>query len=332
MRKSNFERCLEIALYFELADPRVTVPEIGARFYPHLSNMNTVSTTFGRDRELLAEHGYFFEYDGSNRLWSLKKGGKTLRFPNLSDADSAALSLALGAMLYEPSFPLRFDLGMALSKLSSKRLRGHIEVESDLMLESKMTLDADAERQAEICNACITALSEKRRIGFRYVKESGMSSSRSGLVRCVHFYFGQWYILLSELDNLNHFQTFAISNMFDLELFEEHEELELEPIGKEHAFPFLWGTSELKSVELIIPAHLAPQKELISLGYGEFRESRAEELNGQESGSLIWRVNYRDEDRLFRYILERNFGISNTSKDEQRALLAYLESVVSVNG
>lgn len=334
VKENQLRRCLQIALYFESTGDKLEPAELYRKFYPEHKE-ETAKTTFKRDRDELAKHGFTFEYDNKNPAWSLKKFERLLRLPALSDYDAAALAIAASPMLYEESFPLPFALRFALAKLTSSNLKSTFEFEDDLMVRTKLTLDENAELQREVCARCIQALEEMREIGFTYQRAGGEPRERSGLVRCLHFFNGQWYVLLSDPHDLSRYITYSVSNITKLKFGESHRGLDLPPVGTDHIFPFFWDglpdSHEPREVTLIIPAHLSAQKDALTLGLGELGTEAGKADGARGKTDLTWKISYRNERMLFHYILERGLSISAESADVRESLLKYLESVVQAN-
>lgn len=334
VKENQLRRCLQIALYFESTGEKLEPAELYRKFYPDHKE-ETAKTTFKRDRDELAKHGFVFEYDSKNPAWSLKKFERLLRLPVLSDHDAAALAIAASPMLYEESFPLPFALRFALAKLTSSNLKSTLEFEDDLMVRTKLTLDDNAELQRDVCARCIKALEEMREIRFTYQRPGGEPRERSGLVRCLHFFNGQWYVLLSDSHDLSTYITYSVSNITELEFGKSHTGLNLPPIGTDHIFPFFWDglpdSHEPREVTLIIPAHLSEQKDALTLGLGELDVAASKSEDARGKNDLSWKIMYRNQRMLFHYILERGLSISAESPRERAALLEYLESVVQAN-
>lgn len=330
-RKPPLQRYLEIILLFESHESPLSPQEIFSHCYPHLKK-NDAGISFGRDRLKLEELGYRFEYDDSRNVWRMGKADLRLQLPRLEDRDAAALAIAASPMLYEESFPLHLELGLALAKLTSSHLASRFEFEDDLMISSMLTFDENLEEQAEICAQCIDAYLEQREVSFNYKKADGELSSRAGFVRSLHYYNGQWYVLCSALNDDEAISTYSIANISNFVLGEAHPNRSFEPVDISTAFPFMWGEGELGTCEIIIPARLSAQLENISLGFGDVRAAEKSDCADFEAGSLIWTVPYRNEAYLFRYILERGFRIAAGSRAEHEALLNYIDAAVKANG
>ena len=317
---AQLARCIKIALKFGLLQTSLTPEEIYNFFYSDKSN-DAAEKAFKRDRELLALIGFPITYDSSHNLYSLDTQNATNSPLELTREESAALGVALKSMISEPTFPLPLALQYALLKVEG-RLQD--DTDEDMIL-AQLTLDDNADQQQRTLELLIGTIKNRSTVSFRYTNAQGLESARTIAPYGLNQYKGQWYLIGLDRKTTDEIRTFSVANIDGCEIgneqFEIPQDFDLDSFCTP---PFLWGSTEKNSIDLVIPASITHRVKNITTGLGECSQN--------EDGSILWTTDYRDLDELCQFIVTERLKFPEKDTFEKRYFIEdYLERVVTAH-
>lgn len=317
---AQLQRCLKIALKFDLDGVSFAPEQIYSQFYSDKSE-DAAKKAFERDRKLLELIGITINYDVLTNTYSQNLDALKTAPLTLTKDESAALGVALHAMVSEPSFPLPLALQSGLNKMA-KRIQDDTD---EYAISAHMTLDKNADEQQRLLEALIGALKTRRMVAFRYTNAQGEISQRKVAPFGLNQYKGQWYLIGLDADGCLDIRTFSVANIEQLEIASSEFEFPADfVLGDYCTPPYLWGSGEKTALELVIPARSAHRAASIMAGIGA--------CSPQDDGSLLWEMSYRDLDKLCEFVVAERLSFGPHA-DKERAYFVdvYLERVVSAH-
>lgn len=323
-----------MAFFFETEQKALEPKEVYELFYTDKSE-DAATKGFNRDRSFLLANGFDISYDESTNTYSLNDRRKQLRPLNLDEHEAASLAVAAGAMQNEVLFPLPFALRFALKKLTGRNYAHRIEIEDDTQLVSHLNLDSDIEVQRETASSLIEAILESRPTSFSYKKADGAESHRAGMPLGLSLYKGRWFALINTETGPRTFTVARIGNLTvgkplkngepDSYSEKDSSEKSLEQTARTIAgLPFQWAAhpdDPTHEVEFIIPRLHAHRQAAITGGSGQ--------VSAQEDGSMLWRTEYRNIERLFESYIENDLRLAPGWPSVEKQFVKLLQCEVS---
>lgn len=190
---SAHERLVNLALFLASRSRPVSIEECrtAGLGYPEDADEAAFQRMFERDKDALRASGLAIvtHEDGT---YSVDPDRSYAAEIDLSDAECATVRALAAALLNDPSFPFRDDLGLAVAKMDLGPFPGEPAVSSLAVSEP--------ERQSAQARAAAEAVARRKRVRFGYTNARGESRLHEVEPYGVAYRRGRWYLVGRDVD------------------------------------------------------------------------------------------------------------------------------------
>ncbi len=309
-----WERLINLAIALASKRDGITAEEIRALSgYPDGQEDAAFIRMFERDKSDLREAGFVID-STSEGLYRLNAAATFAGQVDLTAEETAAVRVVGVAMLEDPSFPYPDELRLALAKIATALEPGDAPAVA-------RNADEDPAQQGKAVAELNRAISARKRATFGYTNSYDERRDHTVEPLGVFAHDGRWYLVARDVD-IDEIRVYAIVRMRNLATNDKTPETpDFSPpadfdVHTYTGLPFQYGRDEPRVATLGFSAGRAWNLDALTARHGE--------VERLEDGSALWRIPFRNERGLLRWIVANGPGVTPVEPESLAGELARL--------